>query len=319
MRKAILLIVFGCLAITCPAQAQGDDAPERPRYAGRPQTTAQRQADQAFVAQAVEQHKTRAAAAENYVDEGWGAFYQEKFGQALQHYNRAWLLDSANADVYYGLSAYLSKRGTPAEARRYFQLGQQRDVRNRGALKYYTRMADLQEKLGDQAGVIASAQQALKLEPKEASAYRRLGAAHMARQDTANARRYFSQALALNPADSVAYLSRGELAYARRDYARAIADYSQAIRLNAHFLAAYAARGLAYEQQGSLPQAVADYDKCLELADFIEKGQFHRMIGIAKIKQEDPSGCESLRQALKWGDATVDEKELRRIIKEHCR
>ncbi|TGE24322.1 tetratricopeptide repeat protein [Hymenobacter aquaticus] len=316
MRKALLFLVFVCLLQPCRAQ---DDAPEKPRYAGRPPTAAQRQADEAFVAQALKQYKTRAAASETYVDEGWSAFYQERYGQALQSYNRAWLLDSASANVFYGLSAYLTRRGTPAQAEHYLALAQQRDPQNRGALTYYVRLADLQEKLGDQAGVLASYQQVVRLDPDNASAYRMLGTAYGALQDSAKARQQLQKALALNPRDSVTHLSLGQLAYARQDYARAVAAYSQAIRLNARYLDAYAARGLAYEQQGQLAQAVADYNKCLEMADFLDKGQFYRMVGIAQIKLADPSACESLRQALKWGDAAVGEKELKRIIKEHCR
>ncbi|TGE18033.1 tetratricopeptide repeat protein [Hymenobacter elongatus] len=319
MRKALLVLMLFCLATPRLTHAQNRDAVEKPRYAGRPHTAAQRQADQEFVAQALKKYKTRAAASETYVDAGWGAFYQEKFGQALQAYNQAWLLDSASANVYYGFSAYLSRRGTPAEAERYFELGQQHDPKNRGALTYYTRLADLQEKLGEHAGVLASYQQVLKLDPNNAAAYRTLGSTYLALQDSAKARQHLKKALTLNATDSVVYLGLGQLAYARQDYGRAVAAYSQALRVNARYLDAYAARGLAYEQQGSLKEAVADYSKCLEMADFLDKGQFHRMIGIAQIKLEDPGACESLKQALRWGDAAVGEKELKRIIKEHCR
>ncbi|TGE28525.1 tetratricopeptide repeat protein [Hymenobacter metallicola] len=319
MPKILLFILLGCLGAAPLCRAQGEATLERPRYAGRAQTAAQRQTDQEFVAQALKQYKTRAAASETYVDEGWSAFYQEKYAQALQHYNRAWLLDSASANVFYGFSAYLSKRGTPAQAERYFALAQQRDPNNRGALTYYTRLADLQEKLGDQAGVLASYREVIRLDPKNAGAYRVLGTTYAALQDSAKARQYLQKALSLNPQDSVTYLGLGQLAYSRQDYARAVATYSQALRLNPRYLDAYAARGLAYEQQGQLQQALADYNKCLEMADFLDKGQFYRMVGIAQIKLEDPSACESLRQALKWGDAAVGEKELKRIIKEHCR
>ncbi|UOQ51779.1 tetratricopeptide repeat protein [Hymenobacter cellulosivorans] len=320
MRKAILFYLFGCLITTHLAQAQpGGSAPERPRYAGRAQTSAQRQADQEFVTQALQQYKTRAAASESYVDEGWTAFYQEKYPQALQSYNRAWLLDSASANVYYGFSAYLTKRGTPAEVERYFALARQRDPQSRGARTYYVRLADLQEKLGDHAGVLASYREVLKLDPGNAMAYRVLGTTYAALQDSARARQHLQKALSLNPTDSVTYLGLGQLAYGRQDYARAVGAYSQALRLNPRYLDAYAARGLAYEQQGQLAQAVADYNKCLEMAEFVDKGQFYRMLAIAQIKLDDPSACESLRQALRWGDAAVGEKELKRILKEHCR
>ncbi|PJJ60505.1 tetratricopeptide repeat protein [Hymenobacter chitinivorans] len=317
MPKTILLLLLLCLGAGPLSWAQRDA--EQPRYAGRPQTAAQRQADQEFVTQALQQYKTRAAASETYVDEGWTAFYQEKYSQALQSYNRAWLLDSASANVFYGFSAYLTKRGTPAAAARYFALAQQRDPQRLGARTYYVRLADLQEKLGDRAGVLDSYQEIIKLDPGNATAYRVLGTTYAAMQDSARARQHLRKALSLNPADSATYFGLGQLAYARQDYARAVATYSQALRLNPRYLDAYAARGLAYEQQGQLPQAVADYSKCLEMAEFVDKGQFYRMLGVVQIKLEDPSACESLRQALRWGDAAVGEKELKRILKEHCR
>ncbi|MEZ4662046.1 MAG: tetratricopeptide repeat protein [Caldilineaceae bacterium] len=75
----------------------------------------------------------------------------------------------------------------------------------------------------------------------------------------------YDQAIALNPEDATAYNNRS---IARRDLPgeldAAIADYDQAIALNPQYATAYNNRGNACDQ-GELDAAIADYDQAIAL------------------------------------------------------
>jgi tetratricopeptide (TPR) repeat protein len=52
----------------------------------------------------------RRAAAKHHVNRGWGYFYRNEFDTAMMRFNQAWLLDSMNADVYWGFGNILGLR-----------------------------------------------------------------------------------------------------------------------------------------------------------------------------------------------------------------
>lgn len=112
-----------------------------PRYGGASKSKALRKLDQQFISQSLKQYQqNRRAASESSVSEGWSYFYASDLTTSIKRFNQAWLLDSTNANVYYGFSACLTEQGDPAAAHRYFQLAQRYDVQNQGASKYYERL-----------------------------------------------------------------------------------------------------------------------------------------------------------------------------------
>ncbi|GAB2967063.1 hypothetical protein GCM10027048_42190 [Hymenobacter coalescens] len=112
-----------------------------PRYGGQPKSKALRKLDQEFINQSLKQYgKDRRAASEGSVSEGWSRFYASDLTASIKRFNQAWLLDSTNANVYYGFSACLTEQGEAAAAHRYFQLAQRYDVQHQGASKYYERL-----------------------------------------------------------------------------------------------------------------------------------------------------------------------------------
>ena len=75
----------------------------------------------------------------------------------------------------------------------------------------------------------------------------------------------FSVALRLDPKNATAYNSRG-LAYRKTgDLEKAIADYSAAIQLNPIYALAYNNRGYVYEARGDKQAAAADFHRALSL------------------------------------------------------
>ena len=76
----------------------------------------------------------------------------------------------------------------------------------------------------------------------------------------------FNEAIRLDPKDAAAYRNRGFAWKSKGDYDRAIADYNEAIRLDPKFAIAYYNRGLAYEAKNNLAQALTDFRSFVRLA-----------------------------------------------------
>jgi tetratricopeptide (TPR) repeat protein len=118
---------------------------------------------------------------------------------------------------------------------------------------------------GDYDRGIADCNQAIRLNPNYALAYRERGFAYNGKGDYDRAIADYSQAIRLDPNDVVAYNNRGNLYIRKGDYDRAITDYSQVVRLDPNDAQAYANRGVAYHNKGDYARARTDYGKALQL------------------------------------------------------
>lgn len=74
-----------------------------------------------------------------------------------------------------------------------------------------------------------------------------------------------NQALKLQPDEASYYDSRGFAYAGKRDYSRAILDYNQALKLKPDAGYAYYHRGLVYRALGDRQKAIADFKKTFEL------------------------------------------------------
>ncbi|WP_190242627.1 tetratricopeptide repeat protein [Hymenobacter lapidiphilus] len=277
-------------------------------------------ADQAFVADVEQRSPTVTAAAQSYVNFGWHYLQMGHEPSAIKRFNQAWLLDSTLAEVYYGFSAWAQQKGQPAQSERFRLLGQRYDAPGTpGLVSYYLSLAYNQRRRGNYPAAMATAEQALTVAPDNPMVNSRLGFWLM-EQDTARAARYLARAVQLNPQDSVSWLNRGWLRYKQQRYAAAVADYSAAISVNPHYIGAYANRAVANADAGNYTAAIADTEQCLQLAPARDRGQFYRSIGLLKLRLNDKTGaCAAFSQALQWGLAPTDEKELKKQQKENCR
>jgi tetratricopeptide (TPR) repeat protein len=323
----VVLMVWAPRLVSAQDRYGQTDAPrapglinELPRYGGLRKTPEQLAADERFLAEALKKYGSPQAAMQAHVNFGWHYLTTGHAPTAIKRFNQAWLLDSTAADVYYGFSGYLRQQGQSQQADHFMQLGQRHDIDRKGILRYYGSLAIGKEAKRDYAGAIALYTQIVQHDENNLFANTKLGYWYMQRQDTSRASHYLGRAIALNPQDSVSYLNRGWLRYGQKHYAGDVADFTAAIRINPHYISAYANRALAYHDSGNYPAAIADWQSCLQLVPVRDKGQFYRLIGTAKLRNNDKTGaCEALAEALRWGDEPTGEKEVRRLIKSTCR
>ena len=118
---------------------------------------------------------------------------------------------------------------------------------------------------GDVRRAIADFDEAARLDPTYAPAYRSRALAYYGKHDYARAAADLSRAIELEPDNALSFYARGLARYSLRDFDRAIADYSEAIRIDPYYAFAYGNRARAYRSLGDLDQAVADFNRSLEI------------------------------------------------------
>jgi len=119
---------------------------------------------------------------------------------------------------------------------------------------------------GSYTEAIAEFDQAIRLHPQYADAYRYRGIAYRNKNDYDRAIADYTEAIRLNPKDAGAYNNRGVAYRYKNDYDRAIADYTETIRLDPNYVFAYGNRGWVYlNGKKDYDRAIADYTQAIRL------------------------------------------------------
>jgi tetratricopeptide (TPR) repeat protein len=99
------LLLIGLLAGCRTAQIY-----ELPMYGKLPKSPEVQKADKEFVDWAVNEFGSPAKASVDAADRGWKSYYQNDMVTALNRFNQAWLLDTNNAQAYYGFGVIMGQR-----------------------------------------------------------------------------------------------------------------------------------------------------------------------------------------------------------------
>ncbi len=92
-----------------------------PMYGKVPKCVAQIESDKIFLADCDKQFNSRKEAAKYHIDRAWNYFYKGQLDTSIMRFNQAWLLDSLNADVYWGFGNILGLKKQFKESIFYFQ------------------------------------------------------------------------------------------------------------------------------------------------------------------------------------------------------
>ncbi len=116
-----LIIVF---FLSC---SSSQDCPENinilPMYgvnSGVKKCKEQLQIDKDFIEECDKYFKSRKEAVSRHLKDAWAYFYKKDYDNSMKRFNQAWLLDSTNADVYWGFGNILGMQLKFEESLTYF-------------------------------------------------------------------------------------------------------------------------------------------------------------------------------------------------------
>jgi tetratricopeptide (TPR) repeat protein len=120
--------------------------------------------------------------------------------------------------------------------------------------------------------------------------------AKAAKQDYAGAQADLDQAILLQPQDASIYTQRAELKDQRGDFDGAIADLSQVIALTPNSADAYGARGVTEHDKGDLTASLADLTKALQLKP--QAAGFEYRAGLRQSLGDDAGALDDYNKAI---------------------
>lgn len=117
----ISVLLFLVILISCGQPYCPPDINKQPQYGQVKKCPEQIEIDNSFLKECAINFENREIAAKYYVDRGWGYYYNSHFDSAMFRFNQAWLLDSLNADTYWGFGNLLGQRGEFKESLEFFE------------------------------------------------------------------------------------------------------------------------------------------------------------------------------------------------------
>ncbi|MGC4022250.1 MAG: hypothetical protein QM734_10045 [Cyclobacteriaceae bacterium] len=160
--------------------------------------------DKEFLIGCDKEFKSRQEGARYYVEKAWGYFYSNQLDLAMKRFNQSWLLDSLNADIYWGFGNILGMRDRNfKESIIYFERSLKLNPNNSrvwesastsyGNLFFETKNETMLDKS------ISCLKNSLKLDSKNARAYAQLTAAYCYFTQKDSARKYLTITDKLDP------------------------------------------------------------------------------------------------------------------------
>lgn len=132
-------------------------------------------------------------------------------------------------------------------------------------VRYLLVRADAYDDRGELARAIADYNEAIRLDPGNATAFENRGTAFLRNGNHDRAIEDYNEAIRLDPNFALAYADRGAAYYFKKDYERAIKDYDEAIRLDPKRSGTFSNRGAAYKKIGRNDRAIADESEAIRL------------------------------------------------------
>ncbi|MBK9148686.1 MAG: hypothetical protein IPM12_12830 [Flavobacteriales bacterium] len=209
-------ILFICMASSLSAQHLSyeewlhramADMRMAPRYGDREKSAAQRSTDAEFVRSVLAVDPVPRSASDRLIQHGSSLLAGGDMVQSMMRFNQAWLVDSTNADSYWGFGNYFLALDRPAVALQWFKRGAELDPTHVRSLLGLA-VAALAEQYATRAGNPAHADElvsaaltvllrAEELAPNDPAIVYRLAVCHMIRGECEQARKQHQRCLGL--------------------------------------------------------------------------------------------------------------------------
>jgi tetratricopeptide (TPR) repeat protein len=195
-----LLLFAGCSA---SSQSCPEGINRLPMYGRVQKCSEQVEADKEFLADCDKRFPNRTLASQHHVNKGWEYFQQRQLDTAIMRFNQAWLLDSANATVYWGFASVLGMRKQYRASvplfKKYLALNPKEANGWEGLSTSYGQMFFQTKDVALLQSSIDALKNCVKLAPQNARAYGQLAGAYSYFVQRDSARKYLAIADRLNP------------------------------------------------------------------------------------------------------------------------
>ena len=169
-----------------------------PMYGHQQKTKEQIQADDDFLKTVLEQDKTKKAGSEHLIKLGFTYAYQGNLQTAMSRFNQAWLLDSTNANVFWGFGGVYFYLQAFDETIKMYNLGLVIDSTNTNLLTdlgniYLTKYDDSKPDKELLAQANSYLEKSYQLNPKYSSTVYKLIISSLYSGDCEKAKKYFKE------------------------------------------------------------------------------------------------------------------------------
>lgn len=172
-----------------------------PKYGNRLKTEQQKEADNKLIDNYVKQEGTRRKASEVLISQGFKYLYSGDAKTAMYRFNQAWLLDSANADVYWGFGAVYHSLKQYELALGQYDEGLRTDPKNSKIITDKATIYMVKHQINNDANKLKEAtgllEQSYGLDSKDQNTLFKLSVCHFLNNDCKKARKYYNECMAL--------------------------------------------------------------------------------------------------------------------------
>ena len=177
-----------------------------PKYGNVPKTEAQKNSDQAFIADVLKQDSTHRKASDHMISLGFKYLYRDT-KTAMYRFNQAWLLDSTNTDVYWGYGGVYMTLGNFTAAEKQFVEGLSINPENTHLLtdygtyfmsQYYNLQAiDKGSATSYLDSAVSYISKSYQLDPSDQNSSFKLSVCYYLKADCSNAWKFYHACMAL--------------------------------------------------------------------------------------------------------------------------
>lgn len=206
-------------------------------------------------------------AAGELVAEGLGYHDAGDLQAAEAAYRKALLMDSSNADAYFGLGQLAEDQEQLDLAEKLYKKAL--ELRPGEGMGYY-RLAIVLQDLGQNQPALENYMKAIQLGSNEACSHNNAGIILESEGNMSQALVHYSSAIQADPALSKAWFNRGFVQMDQGRYGEAMQDFNHAIELNGSEPLYYEGRAELYLVLGEQEKAEADYVTADKLAALVQ-------------------------------------------------
>ncbi|MCP4109426.1 MAG: tetratricopeptide repeat protein [Desulfobacteraceae bacterium] len=200
---------------------------------------------------------------DSFYELGINSYYQKKYEEAINHFQKAIEVDHDYANAYNGLGIVFRNQKNYEEAIKHYRKAI--EIGPNHAKAYYN-LGNVYSDQKNYEEAIKQYRKAIEIGPNHANVYSGLGIAFRKQKNYEEAIKQYRKAIEIDPNHTNAYNNLGIAFRKQKNYEEAIKQYRKAIEIDPNYANAYCNLGNVYSaDQKNYEEAVKQYQKAIEI------------------------------------------------------